>query len=473
MKKFLALFVVCAVTMAIAVPASAQMKFKDVPDSHWAASAVYDLVKLGVTKGYPDGTFRGTKQITRYETAILISKLAKAVGASSDVKDKLDALQADVAALKRRPAGGGMGLSGAYMASWKAGNLLTDSGSLRGKAAGYRLKVSSTQDMGDGADVTINLDTMDYGYNSDGATMAGDPLATQLLDIESNLKLDMAAMGLVNPVALKLTYGPGNKVHAADPTGSFPSEVGVTYMRPDTAVMGSTKLMGLDVSGGYVVAAGDSDGRIDVGNLTGTVGMDFQGVPLVNTLRLDVTGQYVHTGLLNADTRDLRAAIAMAAPLGEKVKASGTIGMGGSETKSWMVKGAVELNDLLDTGTVAVVRVSKIGSQFFSSNTVLGAAEWDYAGFDTFDRVLTAGTVNFGGEVVQNVSDDVKLVGKGEVRLNGDYKFEAPNGALTAQGGVSYAVAPNTSLDAMYRIFQSKVTDDTSDIAALGLMYEF
>jgi hypothetical protein len=366
-----------------------------------------------------------------------------------------------------------MGLSGAYLATWKAGNLLTESGGARAKAAGYRLKVSSTQDLGDGADVTINLDTMDYGYNSDGATTAGDPLATQLLDIESNLKLDMSAMGLADPVAVKLTYGPGNKVHAADPTGSFPSEVGVTYMRPDTAVMASTQLMGMDVSGAYVSQAKDSDGKIDVGNLIGPAGMNFQGVPLVDTLRVDVTGQYVHTGLLNTDTRDLRAAIAMAAPLGEKVKASGTVGMGGSETKAWMVKGAVELNDVLDTGTVAIVRVSKVGSQFFSSNAVLGAAEWDFAGFDTFNRALTAGTVNLGGEVVQNVSDDVKLVGKGEVRLNGDYQFAAPNGALTAQGGVSYAVAPNTSLDAMYRIFQSKVTDDTSDMAALGLMYEF
>jgi hypothetical protein len=92
--------------MAIAIPASAQMRFKDVPDSHWASSAVYDLVKLGVTKGYPDGTFRGTKQITRYETAVFLSKLAQAVGAGSNVEADIAALKADIAALKRKPAGG-------------------------------------------------------------------------------------------------------------------------------------------------------------------------------------------------------------------------------------------------------------------------------------------------------------------------------------------------------------------------------
>jgi hypothetical protein len=129
------------------------------------------------------------------------------------------------------------------------------------------------------------------------------------------------------------------------------------------------------------------------------------------------------------------------------------------------------LNDVWDTGTVAVVRASKVGSEFIDSR--FAAAEWDFAGFDTFDRVLTAGTVNLGGEVVQTVSDDLKLVGKGDLRLQSDYKYEAPNGRLTAQGGVSYLVAPNATLDAFYRINQDKGSEDTTDVAAVGLMYEF
>jgi hypothetical protein len=471
MKKYLVLFVALAVTLTIALPASAQIRFKDVPDDHWAASAVYDLVKLGVTKGYPDGTFRGKKQITRYETAVFLSKLARALGAAG-VRSDLDALKAEIAALRRKSgAGGGLPVYGSYLASWKAGNLLAEKGGIRGALASYQLKLSTTQNLGEGAEVTVNLDTMDYGYMSDGATTAGDPLATQLLDVESKIKLDLAALGLENPVDVMLTYGPGNKMHAADPTGSFPSDVGVTYMRPDTAIMASTALWGMDVSGGYVAEGKTSSGKVDVSRVTGTAGMDFGGVPLLNTLRVDATGDYVSEGILDSETRDIRASIALAAPLADKVKASGTLGLGGGDKKNWMVAGEVALDDLWDTGTVATVRASKVGTEFITP--AFAAEEWDFAGFDTFDRPLVNGTVNLGGEVTQNVSEDIKLVGKGDLRLAGDYQYEAPNGRLTAQGGISYAVAPNATLDASYRIFQDKATDDTSDIAAVGLLYEF
>lgn len=30
--------------------------FKDVPTSHWACQAVYDLKKMGILQGYPKGT---------------------------------------------------------------------------------------------------------------------------------------------------------------------------------------------------------------------------------------------------------------------------------------------------------------------------------------------------------------------------------------------------------------------------------
>ena len=56
--------------------ALADIFFKDVPASHWASEAVYDLVKRGVTKGFPDGTFRGKKRITRYEIAVMLSKFS-------------------------------------------------------------------------------------------------------------------------------------------------------------------------------------------------------------------------------------------------------------------------------------------------------------------------------------------------------------------------------------------------------------
>jgi hypothetical protein len=468
MKRLFVLFLVVAVSSVFAVGASAQ-QFKDVPADHWAASSVYDLVKLGVTKGYPDGTFRGKKNITRYESAVMISKLAKALG--GDVKADIRALKSDIAALKKGGPVGGSAVSGAYMADWMAGNLLAEKGGIRGAVASYRLKLATAYNLGGGSNVKINLDTMDYGYMDDGSTATGGILATQLLDIESNLVLDMAALGIADPVDVKVTFGPGNKMHAADPAGPIPSEVGVTYMRPDTGIVGSTKLWGMDVSGGYIAKDHSTSGRVLTSDVTGMVGYTFEDTPVVDTFRVAVTGDYYSTGMLSTKTRDMRGTIMMAAPLGDKIEATGTIGIGGSKSANMMVAGEFALNDVLNTGTVATINFSKIGSDFITD--AFAAAEWDIAGFDNFSRPLQEGTVNLGGTVTQNVSEDIKLVGKGDIRLEPDYAYESPKGRLTAQGGVSYAVAPNTSLDAVYRIHQDKATDDTSDLAALGLIYSF
>jgi hypothetical protein len=43
----------------------------DVPLNSWAYDAVAQLVKDGVIKGYPDGTFKGNRPMTRYEAAVL------------------------------------------------------------------------------------------------------------------------------------------------------------------------------------------------------------------------------------------------------------------------------------------------------------------------------------------------------------------------------------------------------------------
>ena len=54
-----------------------QAQYLDVPPTHWAAEAVQELTELGVLTGYPDQTFRGNRNITRYETAVALWRLLK------------------------------------------------------------------------------------------------------------------------------------------------------------------------------------------------------------------------------------------------------------------------------------------------------------------------------------------------------------------------------------------------------------
>ena len=150
-----------------------EVKFKDMPKNHWAASSVNDLVRLGVTKGYPDGTFRGSKPVTRYETALFMSKLANSIS-GEDIKGQMAAMKDDIVTLKKSPPGG---LTGTCDIDWKIGNLLS-TGSTRGAVACYRLKLTTGRQLGQGADIKVNLDTMDYGYLNDGTTTTGGILAT-------------------------------------------------------------------------------------------------------------------------------------------------------------------------------------------------------------------------------------------------------------------------------------------------------
>ena len=58
-----------------AVTVSAANPFTDVSSDDWAYQAVASLSDEGVIDGYPDGTFRGDKHVTRYEIVQIVARL--------------------------------------------------------------------------------------------------------------------------------------------------------------------------------------------------------------------------------------------------------------------------------------------------------------------------------------------------------------------------------------------------------------
>ena len=105
MKKSL----VFAMAMALGVTATAfaANPFSDVPAGHWAYAAVAKLAAAGIVDGYPDGTYKGDRTMTRYEMAQIVAKaLAKgAIGADDklvgEFADELDNLGVRVARLEK------------------------------------------------------------------------------------------------------------------------------------------------------------------------------------------------------------------------------------------------------------------------------------------------------------------------------------------------------------------------------------
>ena len=73
MKKILAMAAVAA--LATGASAFAANPFSDVSTSDWAYQAISDLSDRGLVEGYPDGTFKGQQNITRFEVAQIIARL--------------------------------------------------------------------------------------------------------------------------------------------------------------------------------------------------------------------------------------------------------------------------------------------------------------------------------------------------------------------------------------------------------------
>ncbi|WP_299145924.1 S-layer homology domain-containing protein [uncultured Dialister sp.] len=96
MKKILAIAVAAALTAGVS--AFAANPFSDVSTDDWAYQAVSDLSDQGVVEGYPDGTFKGERNITRYELAQIIARLmAKEDQLNAEQRATLDKLAGEYA----------------------------------------------------------------------------------------------------------------------------------------------------------------------------------------------------------------------------------------------------------------------------------------------------------------------------------------------------------------------------------------
>ena len=99
MKKILVPALTAALITGITSTSfAAANPFSDVPAGHWAYNSVTKLASEGVIEGYGDGTYRGNRNITRYEMAQMVARaLARApkTNISSSSRAELDKLAAE------------------------------------------------------------------------------------------------------------------------------------------------------------------------------------------------------------------------------------------------------------------------------------------------------------------------------------------------------------------------------------------
>ncbi|GAA5511504.1 hypothetical protein Dcar01_00215 [Deinococcus carri] len=64
--------------------------FTDVPAGHWAKDAVDVITQRGLIQGFPDGTFRGNENLTRYQAALIFYRLLQTGALSSGSLSQTD-----------------------------------------------------------------------------------------------------------------------------------------------------------------------------------------------------------------------------------------------------------------------------------------------------------------------------------------------------------------------------------------------
>src|SRR3970040_349484 len=103
MRK-VALAIAAMLVFAVVSPAFSQ-PFADVPTDHWAFDAIAELAAKGLVEGYPDGTFKGDRAMTRYEIAMVLARLLARIEAikipAPPAPAKIDVSRADITTLQR------------------------------------------------------------------------------------------------------------------------------------------------------------------------------------------------------------------------------------------------------------------------------------------------------------------------------------------------------------------------------------
>jgi prefoldin subunit 5 len=84
-------------------------QMRDVPPGHWAYQSIEQLVQLGILEGYPDGTFRPNRTMTRAEFAQAIARAYRNIDERLRALDRRiseirpqDSQQVDTSALERQ-----------------------------------------------------------------------------------------------------------------------------------------------------------------------------------------------------------------------------------------------------------------------------------------------------------------------------------------------------------------------------------
>lgn len=457
-----------------------EFKLKDVPDSHWAAKSVYDLIRLGVTQGYPDGTFRGMKNITRFEAAYFLAKLAENLHGieMEKISSELKSEFADIKlALKEKE--NALSARGTFEANYYVGNIFsgvnsdTQAKSPKGPIFNYRLRTTFLSVLDEGAALKINFDSMNGGYYGGGAN-----LLTDLLDIEGTFRTDTPI-----PLEIKAAAGSGPKRHLYN-NPVIPSENGRTYIRPYSGFSILSELPRFLIGFSYAAhnikdAASGIPGSVDISRLSPQIGWIFPKIFILGRTQLKISADYFKSESLGKSNAKPGMFISFKPAnnieLSTAIKAGELNGALGK--KNLAVREEISFKDIFGSGSSMDLNAIVAGGEYIlMENGVDILDEWALLGFDPFDRPYMNGSKALEFKIKQFVSDDIIFVLNSVAYLSPNYKFGKgyPNSRLTTEGKIIYNISQKIDLHSSLRVENDpNAAVPTNDALIFGLNYSF
>ena|GEM_PF-1432996 len=465
--------------------------FKDVPVKHWATSAVYDLVSLGITQGYPDGTFRGNKNITRYETAMFVSRLEKVINRQfmqagdkrkkelkerrKKLKEELEKIKIEIESLKKPAAERPQ--YGVFISRFRAGNFTSQGSAFTSGSVGpkvdYRIIAGGVRKLSDNVELKVNFDTMDLGFGG-GGEGAGEGFALALIDFEGDIKVS-------DVYSIKLTVGPGTIIHHEPLDGVVPSDDGIVFMRPKNSVGILAEYGDIYVRGGYKALSISSSGEASYSNMNLSFGRKFKEGAMLSLKDISLTFDFNFQDRLAdpSDANVMKEKINMVFVPSEGFEVDAVYGMSAFMDASDNVYYGIEIisEDVIEEGTTFKFRINRAGSEYLNYPNYL--AENDYIGANFFDKLIystSEGVADIGFEVIRN-SGDLRLEARADVLMNGSYQYgkDFPDTNATFEIAIYKLSRSHSSIGLLYRIFHYPASAGLETSALIGLIakYEF
>jgi len=399
----------------------AEVYLKDIPEGHYAYDAVYDLIKQGITGGFPDGTFRGKQLMTRYEIAAFISKFAASKKLARGVSEKLiEELKSEAALLEYATAEEKKAtrFSGDLLAEWRRGVTPT----VAGGQARYRLKTGLAKNFADRAYLDINLDTMDSGFGG-----ASRNLVREMLDVAARLRWGTAE--------LKVTAGPGEVVHAD--SGLFPAENGVIYSRPWRGIYFSADAGRTDLLLGLLSRSTDASGLVGLSEFDAKLSHSF--TPIKITLR----PRYFYD---QSGGRDFRGEAAVEFSSSKELSAG--LAVGAAKTTNY--PHGLYLRGEFSLGENFLILAQRVGGEY--------REKYPYNILDIFSRNIADGATSVGLELFKDFDRQWYLVFRGD--------YTQPPAAVTGRLSLGKNVGEAASYEFVYELYGTQETAQSFGVAA-------